>query len=1127
MIKVYLVFLSICVCFQLFSQSASLPTDRSRVMISVIPDVTDGTKTLKVLRTDANTPLRGASPWIADKNTQPNDTAISVTFFKRQADQNLNSIRIVWFEAWHETYNRVNGTPLGIDRLTDFNNPVEVQHLLNVLEAAINNASVNGMYACINYHNAWKGPVNPVHAAAFWNVVAPYFKNRTHVIYEVANEPTEGSGSFTVAADRGTDMSTQVLLYNICKTEAPNTMRIMFSPPSVEDTETNTPFIAGIERFESLITGGVDWTTTAVGYHTYYLGWDNSCNCFATSSIPIRVLHRRYPGIPTEITFPEGVLSAAWNKGPSLDGEKFQVQTLERLGVGWWLWAVTNPDYSGEGWFSNWPFVKRDALDKGYYWWKDGATGPNPSATALALSPKTIVLNRPGNIAQINASITPANAINEFVKWSTNDSTVATVDNRGRVTAIGAGGVYIKVVTEDGGISDSCFVTVSSSDVDATIAATSAIMQLDGVKDAAYGISNIIGKTTIGAPLAEADLSGSWSSTWDSEAFYFHVSVKDDAVGIGAPNRWDNDGIEIYIDGKNTKSAGYTTSDFSLAYVRNSSVFIDGGRNVNFTALSFVKIDNAEGYDLEVRIPFASLNIPKPVNGSFLGLDVHIVDNDNGTNRKGKKAWFTTVDNSWQSPANFGTASLTSNVGIINVTGVAVNPPSIDLDKIGKQQQLAAVVSPANASNKNVTWSSSNLAVASVSASGQVRAQGQGTALITVTTTDGGFTASATINVTSNAVDAEISKSAVPITIDAIKDAAYTGVVYNISNPSSGVVDNVADLSGQWTAKWRDDALYFYVNVVDDILGVSAANRWENDGVEIYIDAKNDKAANYGATDFSLAYVRNATSILDAGRGGSPSGIEFVKLDNATGYTLEVKIPYTTLGISAPLDGHLMGLDVHLIDNDGGNSRQGKMAWFNTVDDSWTSPSVFSTIRLISGTVLPVQLIKFGATADNRIVLLSWQTTAEFDLAGFVIEHKGENGNFVTIGNVNANNQFGNIQSYKFAHNSPLSGSNFYRLKITDKDGTFRYSPIASIKFTETSGLITAYPNPVKGNWLNINLGKPASKPLFYSIFNVSGKLIHQGQLIEQVQKINIEKLPGGIYNIQISNGQVIKFIKM
>jgi len=371
-------------CTPGFTQSLPLPSDRTRIQVAQITDPTDPSKTLKVLRTDQNSPLRGASPWILNKSTPPNSPEIGYAFFKDQADQHLNSVRIVWFQAWFECDARQRGQSPNPNDITDFNDPAQVQHCLQVLEAAVNNASANGLYACINFHSAWKGPQSPSYSAAFWNVVAPYFANRTHVIYEVSNEPVAGSGGFTVAGDRGTDLSTQVSLYNICKNAAPNTMRIMFSPPSIEDMPGNTPFIQGIQRFESQIPGGVDWSTTAAGYHTYYMGWNTSCNCARTTSEPIRVLHRSYPGFPTEINFPTGVLAAPYNNCPSLDGETYQTQTLERLGTGWWLWAVSHPDSSPEGWYSNWNFVKNDAVTKNYFWAKD------PIATdTLAPTPPT------------------------------------------------------------------------------------------------------------------------------------------------------------------------------------------------------------------------------------------------------------------------------------------------------------------------------------------------------------------------------------------------------------------------------------------------------------------------------------------------------------------------------------------------------------------------------------------------------------------------------------------------------------------------------------------------------------------------------------------------------------------
>ena len=101
----------------------------------------------------------------------------------------------------------------------------------------------------------------------------------------------------------------------------------------------------------------------------------------------------------------------------------------------------------------------------------------------------------------------------------------------------------------------------------------------------------------------------------------------------------------------------------------------------------------------------------------------------------------TTVD------GNF-TATCEITVANIPVTSVSVSPTTATLN-IGGTQQLTATVLPANATNKSVTWSSSNTAVATVSTSGLVTAVAVGSATITVTTMDGNFTASCGVTVAS------------------------------------------------------------------------------------------------------------------------------------------------------------------------------------------------------------------------------------------------------------------------------------------------------------------------------------------------------------------------------------------
>ena len=80
-------------------------------------------------------------------------------------------------------------------------------------------------------------------------------------------------------------------------------------------------------------------------------------------------------------------------------------------------------------------------------------------------------------------------------------------------------------------------------------------------------------------------------------------------------------------------------------------------------------------------------------------------------------------------------------------TKVTLNPTQATLTSKGATTQLTATVEPGNATNKNVTWSSSDTSVATVDANGLVTAVANGTATITVTTEEGGLTATATITV--------------------------------------------------------------------------------------------------------------------------------------------------------------------------------------------------------------------------------------------------------------------------------------------------------------------------------------------------------------------------------------------
>ncbi len=105
--------------------------------------------------------------------------------------------------------------------------------------------------------------------------------------------------------------------------------------------------------------------------------------------------------------------------------------------------------------------------------------------------------------------------------------------------------------------------------------------------------------------------------------------------------------------------------------------------------------------------------------------------------------------------------------GNTSVTGIQLNQTSATL-LTGNSLSLVPVISPAEAVNKSVSWSSNNPAVAMVDTTGTVTAVGEGIAIITATSQDGGFTAACSINV-SNFKAIPDNEIAIPQNYDAMK----------------------------------------------------------------------------------------------------------------------------------------------------------------------------------------------------------------------------------------------------------------------------------------------------------------------------------------------------------------------
>lgn len=126
----------------------------------------------------------------------------------------------------------------------------------------------------------------------------------------------------------------------------------------------------------------------------------------------------------------------------------------------------------------------------------------------------------------------------------------------------------------------------------------------------------------------------------------------------------------------------------------------------------------------------------------------------------------------------------------ISVTGVSVSPTSVSLET-GGTRQLTPTISPSNATNQAVSYSSSNENVAVVNSDGLITATGAGTATITVTTDDGGKTATCSVSVTAPVGDISVDSVALSkISLDLV--VGHTDTISAIIYPSNATNQNVS-----------------------------------------------------------------------------------------------------------------------------------------------------------------------------------------------------------------------------------------------------------------------------------------------------------------------------------------------
>jgi uncharacterized protein YjdB len=334
--------------------------------------------------------------------------------------------------------------------------------------------------------------------------------------------------------------------------------------------------------------------------------------------------------------------------------------------------------------------------EKVFFYEKVNSSTDPVAVTGVSLD-KTALTLEAGETETLKATVSPSNATIKTVAWSSDNTAAATVDANGKITAVAEGSATITVTTDDGGKTATCVVTVTKA------SEKPAYQLVDEPKDG--GEYLIVSSNSAGSAYALRNPGGTSSG----------ASMGSTSVTIGS------DGIVKTAD-----------TDVIWTVTKNGAGFnLKNGTDTLEGKSGDVKIFNSVQY--ADRYWTYTENQLKHVGGN----NTYIVYYDNG---------FTSTYNS-STEKVFFYEKVNSSTDPVAVTGVSLDKTTMSLT-VGGNGTLTATVAPEDAANKNVIWSSSNTAVATVDNSGKVTAVAVGEAVITVTTEEGEKTATCSVTVT-------------------------------------------------------------------------------------------------------------------------------------------------------------------------------------------------------------------------------------------------------------------------------------------------------------------------------------------------------------------------------------------
>ncbi|WP_052461595.1 Ig-like domain-containing protein, partial [Capnocytophaga canis] len=339
----------------------------------------------------------------------------------------------------------------------------------------------------------------------------------------------------------------------------------------------------------------------------------------------------------------------------------------------------------------------------------------------VSLDNETITLLE-GDTKTLVATVSPTNATNKKITWTTTDKTIATVDANGKVTAITAGVVSITATTEDGGKKASCRVTVEKN----IVAVTNVSIQPESI---VLAIGNQRQLSATVSPTNATNKKVTWTSADPSIAT---VTANGKVTGVASGT--------VYITAT-TEDGGKKAS---------CKVTVESVIAVTNVSIQPETITLPVGDELQLTATVSPTNATnKKVTWTTANAGIAKVDNHGKVTGVASGTVYITATT--EDGGKTATCKVSVTTPIIQVTSINIQPGTATVT-VGGEQQLTANVLPTNATNKAVTWTSGNTSIATVSSSGKVTGVASGTVYITATTEDGSKTATCKVTVTASSV---------------------------------------------------------------------------------------------------------------------------------------------------------------------------------------------------------------------------------------------------------------------------------------------------------------------------------------------------------------------------------------